>query len=100
MRCPKPHLAVQPNHEDHEEEHDGPEVRDGHLSHGLGIHNKDEARALGDHLLHGFAGRVAHEAQHREDDEASEHRGEAVDARDNHSVSATGWVCWDKKDKK
>ncbi|RUS89268.1 hypothetical protein EGW08_002942, partial [Elysia chlorotica] len=62
-----------------------PEVRDGHLGHSLGVHNEDEAWALGNHFLYGQTSGVTHKAQHREDDKASKHRGEAVNARDYHS---------------
>ena len=45
-------LGPEPQGEQHQEEEDGPERRDGHPGHSLGVGNEGQARALGSHVSH------------------------------------------------
>ena len=84
------HLRVQADGEDHEEEEHGPQLRQGHLGHGLGVHHKDEPGPLGHHLVDGHAGRVGHEAQDGEDDETRKDGRAAVEEWDDQGISVCG----------
>ena len=81
-----PHLGSQAQEDEHEEEQDGPEGRDGQQSEGFWVGHEGQPRAVVRHLGHGHVERVRHEAQDGEDDEAGVHAGGAVGDADDDAV--------------
>ena len=82
------HLAIQTKQDDHDEEEDGPEGRQGHLRNGLGVGDEGETGSRLGHVTDVDALLVRHEAEHGEDDEAGEEARAAVGAGENHRIPA------------
>ena len=71
-------LAVDADHDEHEEEDDGPDTAASHLEHDLGVGDEDEAGAAVDHVLHRHPLVVSHVAEDAEGDHPSQETGAGV----------------------
>ena len=98
------HRTVHPQHDQHEEEDDRPELGAWECGHGLGVNLKHKARALDNmgilscldfkyspdlicHVLYLLVLRLGHVAEVGEDDEAGEEAGEGVDGGGDQTVA-------------
>ena len=81
------YLAVQTEEDDHYEEENGPEGREGHLRDSLGVGYEGETWSRLCNFAHTHALFVRHEAEDGEDDEAGEEARAAVGASENHRIS-------------
>lgn len=81
------YLSAKTQKNEHEEEKQRPEWRDGQQRQGFWVGDESQAWAVVSHLGHVHAQVLRHEAQNGEDDEAGIHTGCAVGHTDNDAVS-------------
>ena len=72
-------LGVDAEHQQHDEEYDGPNDRAGKFEHQVGIREEDEAGSGVDHFVDGSFLDVSHVAQNGEDEHAGDEAGHGVD---------------------
>lgn len=80
-------LRVQSKHNDHHEEQDSPEWREGQLQSSWRICQKRESRSFINHVFDGLILFFGHEAKDGKDDKTSEERSPGIDAWDDDGVS-------------
>ena len=88
----KPHLAVETEQYDHEEEQAGPHWGEGHGRHGLRVHDEHQTGTRRGDVPYQHVALVRHVAEEGEDDEAGEEGGERVDQGDYQRVPLKS--CW------
>ena len=81
------YLAIESQHDDHEEEQDGPQRRHSHLGHSLGVGDEGQPGAGLRHHGNVRVLLLGHEAQHGEHNEACVQAGERVHTWDQDAVS-------------
>lgn len=79
-------LAVDANHDEHEEEDDSPDTAASHLEDDLGVGDEHEARATIDHVLHRHPLVVSHVAEDTEGDHPGQKTRPGVHEAGDNSV--------------